>query len=110
MFFNKKNSPQPHHVQIAFHQHLPESKILLIYNMGKSSLKDVSVTLINETGENYTYTTNSVSARSNELIYFGTKNDINGKLFTGNIVKVVVKTLEISTAFKPNDTFKFNPV
>ncbi|NOU48660.1 MAG: hypothetical protein HOO86_16590 [Bacteroidales bacterium] len=78
--------------------------------MGKSSLKDVSVTLINDTAENYTYTTNSVSARSNELIHFGTKNDTNGKLFTGNIVKVVVKTLEISATFKPNSTFKFDQV
>lgn len=78
--------------------------------MGKSSLKDVSVTLINDTGDNFKYTTNTVSARSNEIIHFGTKNDTNGKLFTGIIVKVVVKTNDISATFKPNHTFKFEPV
>jgi hypothetical protein len=108
MLFGKKASPDQGQIQVAYQQHLPETKKLLIYNMGKSSLKTVHLVIINETEEWFEYPCEPISARSNEVVDFGNTMAVDGKLFTGNILKVTVKVNNSTVVFTPNVNGRFD--
>lgn len=108
MFFGKKKAVIIDNVNIAYKQNLGETNCLFIYNIGTHTLKAVIITLVNKEKETFDYLLNPISPRSNEVVDFGNSNDSNGKLFSGNLVKVIVKTNELSFAFKPNEKNTFD--
>jgi hypothetical protein len=108
MFFRKKTNINQQNIQIAFKQHNKESNCLLIYNMGKTSLKSVVVSLFNEIDEKFGYPCIPISARSNDEVDFKKYAASNQLFFTGNIMKVEVLANEITSTFKPNENSMFD--
>ena len=108
MFFNRKRPDNQQPIQIVFKHHNKESGCLLIYNMGKTSIKSVVAILYNEIGEKFSYPSAPISARSNDEVDFKRIAASNQLFFTGNLLKVEVLANGITLTFKPNENSMFD--
>ena len=107
MIFGKNKTTPSFHIALAYLQHSPETKQILVYNTGKSTLKEVQVKLINDQGNSSIYTFATIASRSNEVIDIKTKIDINEKLFSGEIGKVEIEIYNEKIIFIPKPDGKF---
>lgn len=107
MFFNKRDKPGIGFIHIAYQLHNPETRCLFVYNLGKVTLKQLTVTIMDGDGKQSQFQTNKISARSNDVIDYGSTPDMNGQMFTGIVTKVIVNAFDSDFTFKLTANSKF---
>jgi hypothetical protein len=88
MFSSKKPDIK---IDACYHYRKPESGSIVVYNLGKSSLANLKVILINDKGESFDYTITKIAIKTGELIKYTTESDLNGSLFSGKLATVKIE-------------------
>lgn len=97
-------------IDVCYHYRKPESGSIVIYNLGKYSLTNLKVILINDKGESFDYALTKIAIKTGEIIKYNTENALSGALFSGKLQSVTVECSQKSFPFivDENNNFKSN--
>ncbi len=107
MFFRRKKTTQIFQIELAFLHHSLETRQILIYNNGRSTLKDIQIRLKNDQGKSANFTLKAIAARSNEMIDFSLQAEPNENQLSGELVEVEIEINNEIIKFKPKPVGKF---
>lgn len=88
MLSNKKSDIK---IDVCYHYRKPESGSIVIYNLGKKSLANLKVILINDIGQTFDYKITKIAIKTGDLIKYATESAQNELLFSGKLATVKVE-------------------
>jgi len=87
-------------LNVSFQHHQAASRKLILYNLGKRKVLNISVSVYNQIKDVYKYQFESISIKTAVTLDYEKNADLNNKLFEGEIEKVVLTVKNKSLIFK----------
>lgn len=87
-------------LNVSFQYHQAASRKLILYNLGKQKVLNISVSLYNQKQDVFKYQFESISIKTAVTLDYEKNADLNNKFFEGEIEKVVLTIKNKPLIFK----------
>ncbi len=88
-------------VSVAYEYHKESSRSVIIYNLGKRSLRGLTIVVENESGERYSYQIPELQVKIGIKLNLIEKADLNHEFFQGKVSKLTISVAAQQFHFMP---------
>ncbi len=88
--FKKTQIKKLHPFDVSFQYHKESTGNLVVYNLGYRRVFDIEIIIVNQNMDNYSYHYDEILQKIAVVIAYTSQPDASGRLFTGDVAKVVI--------------------